>query len=101
MAHYHRKYSYSSNKDNVTKQIEICVMLLNRIVRDDYLSNALTQHEAKWGEVEILHKKIKDTKYYNIDIKVPGLNKKDEKVETKNIKEYKRSKRTYFSTNDF
>ena len=83
MAHYHRKYSYSSNKDNVTKQIEICVMLLNRIVRDDYLSNALTQHEAKWGKAEILHEKIKDTEYYNIDIKVPGLDKKNEKIETK------------------
>ena len=83
MAEYHRKHGHSLNAKDIAKQIEICVMLLNRIIGDNYICNALMQHEAKWGEAEILHKKIEHTKYCKIDIKVPGLNKKDEKTERK------------------
>jgi hypothetical protein len=32
--------------------MQICVYLLNRLIKDDYLENVFKNHDKKWGEIE-------------------------------------------------
>jgi len=50
----YRKDSIHLYKDHTADKMKLCVMLLNRIIKDDYLENALMFHNKKWGDLRII-----------------------------------------------
>ena len=58
MEKFYRHYAHFVGNEKEADKIKLCVMLLNRIVNDDYLENALVFHEKKYGE---LNMNLKDT----------------------------------------
>ena len=49
-----RKYGHSINSNDYADQMQLCVNLLERIITDEYLDNALIPHEKKWGQSEMI-----------------------------------------------
>ena len=60
-----REYGHCVNSNDYADQMRVCILLLERIIKGDYLSNALKPHEEKWGESYLDFEKIPDR---------PGLN---------------------------
>jgi len=45
-----RKYGHGLNSEDYANQMRTCILLLDRLIKDDYLENVLKPHEEKWGE---------------------------------------------------
>lgn len=59
----YKKYAWNLNADGLIEEMELCIKLLNRIIKDEYLDNALIPFDKKysnWMEKNFL---IKDGKY--------------------------------------
>ena len=55
-----RKYGHCINSNDYADQMRVCILLLERIIKGDYLMNALKPHEEKWGESKLDFNKIPD-----------------------------------------
>jgi Holliday junction resolvase-like predicted endonuclease len=44
----------SVNSHLYTKKMKLCVMLLNRIIDDNYLFNVYKYHDEKWGDLDMI-----------------------------------------------
>jgi hypothetical protein len=51
---YYEKYGMSVNSHLYAKKMKLCVMLLNRIIDDNYLSNVYKYHDEKWGDLDMI-----------------------------------------------
>jgi hypothetical protein len=60
MEQLQRKYGISANRNDYADQMKTCIILLDRIIKSDYLINTLKPHEEKWGESKLNFKKVKD-----------------------------------------
>jgi len=47
-----RKHGHHVNSDRDAKEIRICITLLDKIIKDDYLKKEWTKFDEKWGELE-------------------------------------------------
>lgn len=56
-----RKYGNSTSSEKVADQIKLAVLLLDRLIKDEYLENVLKPHEEKWGESEMIFTPIDPT----------------------------------------
>ncbi len=66
-----RLHGISVNSKDYAKQIKLCIYLLNRILDDGYLENALRPHEKKWGESKFTYKPYpEDDSLIEVDITV-------------------------------
>jgi len=65
MEQLQRKYGISTNSKDYADQMKVCILLLERIIKSDYLMNTLKPHEEKWGESKLDFDRIPDK---------PGLN---------------------------
>jgi len=75
-----RKYGNSTNSKKYAYQIKVAVLLLNRLIKDEYLENVLKPHEKKWGESEMIFTPIKgNEEYTTLDFKVEKANTEEEK----------------------
>ena len=85
MERLQRKYGHSINSDKIADKMKICVSLLERLLEDDYIGNALESHEKKWGESEMIFTPIPDKKGYSeLNFKVEKVtNEKEKAKETK------------------
>jgi len=71
-------YSYKR-----AEEIDLCIKILNRLVDDDYLSNALMWHNKKWGELKMWGESI-DDEYSELKFTRPNIkNEQDEEQECK------------------
>jgi hypothetical protein len=50
MEEYQRKYGISVNNNDYADQMKVCINLLERLIKDDYMENAFKNHDVKWGE---------------------------------------------------
>jgi len=55
-----RQHGISVNSNDYADQMKTCILLLDRIIKDDYLTNALKPHEEKWGESRLNFKPLPD-----------------------------------------
>lgn len=62
-----RKYGHCTNSDKIADQMRVCILLLERIIKGDYLMNALKPHEEKWGESRLDFKETSDETFRDID----------------------------------
>ena len=45
---YYKKYHMNAHPEPIINSMELCIMLLNRIIKDDYLMNALRPYNKKY-----------------------------------------------------
>ncbi len=89
-----RKHGISINSKDYADQIKTCILLLDRIIKNDYLTNVLKPHEKKWGESHLNFKPLPDKPGFSSGIFTVDnvTNKKEEKQENKErMKLYKHS----------
>ena len=60
MEHLQENHGMSINSKKYAKQIRVCRILLDRLMKDDYMENALFWHTKKYGERQL---DFKDTDY--------------------------------------
>lgn len=89
MEKYQRRDGIVKNHKKIADQIRLCVLLLNRLLKDEYLDNAFINHDKKWGNLET---SFKDKKFDVIRGKVI--------TEEDSIQERKESKRLYEHSDD-
>lgn len=53
MEKLHLEYGHTINAEKYAGEMRTCILLLDRIIKSDYLMNALKPHEEKWGELEM------------------------------------------------
>jgi len=86
MENYYKNYGMHTKAEEDSKKIKECVMLLNRIIADDYFVNAYKHHDKKWGESKI---NVNENGY--LDITYNNVKTEDDeeirKVEFKNCME--------------
>lgn len=58
MEKLHLEYGHTLNAEKYAGEMRTCILLLDRIIKDDYLMNALKPHEEKWGELEMSSKPL-------------------------------------------
>jgi hypothetical protein len=76
---FQRKYGNSITHEKIADQIKLAVLLLDRLVKDEYLENVLKPHEKKWGDSEMIFTPIKgNEEYSSLDLKVEKANTKEE-----------------------
>src|SRR6056297_786579 len=46
----YKKYSYHAHPEKIINSMELCIMILNRIINDDYLQNALMFYEKQYPD---------------------------------------------------
>ena len=62
-----REYGISVNSNDYADQMKTCILLLDRIIKGDYLTNSLKPHEEKWGELRLDFKETSDETFRDID----------------------------------
>ena len=84
-----KRYSLNINNEKDMDDMKLCVKLLNRIIKDDYIFNAFKYHDEKWGEPNLKKdiESIKEDEFIKVNIcrcnvKTP----EDEKLEKKQFK---------------
>ncbi len=65
-----RKYGMHVRSDKDAGKIKICVLLLDRLLKDDYFENVCKNHDKKWGKSDfIFHDNVRlEIKYANVKI---------------------------------
>ena len=58
-----RDHGICVSHKQIAHKIKVCRILLDRLSKDDYLENALVQHEKKWGDLELKFDDIPGSNY--------------------------------------
>lgn len=72
----------------VASSMKTCVLLLDRIIKDEYTEIAFKFHDKKWGELEVFFGDTDDRKLQEITTTRPNVKNKENKIQEK--KEWKR-----------
>jgi len=79
-----RNHGHHVNNIQDADKIKKCVLLLDRIIKDDYHENVFIHHDKKWGETELLF--TDSTDYPDCSV----LNITRENIKTKEDKQKER-----------
>jgi hypothetical protein len=60
MEKLHLEYGHTINAEKYAGEMRVCILLLERIIKDDYLMSCLKPHEKKWGELKMNFKPLQD-----------------------------------------
>jgi hypothetical protein len=84
-----RKNGMHLRAEHDANKMKLCVNLLDRLIDDDYMGNALKHHDIKWGEGEFEFTPVDGRNgLSSLDITRPNVKTpKDEKQEIKEWKE--------------
>lgn len=82
-----RKHDNHTDAQKIARKMRLCVLLLERLMKDDYNDLAFYFHNKKWGEPEFNLIDV-DDEYKKLDITHENVNTKEE--EEQHFKEYKR-----------
>lgn len=55
---FNSKYAMSMNSNKRAEEIHKCILILNRIIDDDYIEIAFKHHNKKWGELNFKNNKF-------------------------------------------
>lgn len=75
--------------DKTADQVKVCVLLLDRLIKDEYHENAFKRHEEKWGEADFNFEDIEDRPGMS-QLLITRPNVKDEKDDENERKEFRR-----------
>lgn len=50
---YRSEYAWGVGASKLADKMKICILLLDRIIEDNYHENAFRNHDKKWGEIEM------------------------------------------------
>jgi len=78
MEKYQREYGMSTISNDIADQIKLCVNLLDRITKHDYIDNAFLFHNRKWGELNLDFKQ--NGLFYNVE---KANTEEEKKIENK------------------
>jgi len=83
-----RNYGHHVKHIEDADKIKKCVILLDRLIEDDYHENVYKDHYKKWGESEMVFTDVEDhPDYSEMNIKYPNVKtEEDEKLERKQFK---------------
>lgn len=88
MEHFIRHDGHHLYRERDADQIKKCVLLLDRLIEDEYHETAFKEHEKKWGFAEMDFSPCEDKEGYSeLHIKYP--NEKTEADKKQNAKELK------------
>lgn len=90
-----RNHGIALNSKKYANQIKKCILILDRLIKDDYLFNALGPHEKKWGETKLNFKQLPKNK----DLFEVIINAKKAGTEEKLKQEKKERTRLYKHAN--
>lgn len=78
---------YHLYADKTADNVKLCVLLLDRLIKDEYHEIAFKQHKRKWGEADFQFKKLQDgTGNSLLNIVYPNVkNEKDKENERKDF----------------
>jgi hypothetical protein len=76
--------------DKTADQVKICVLLLDRLIKDEYHENAFKRHEEKWGEAEFNFEDLEE-KPDQCRLLITRLNVKTKKDEEQERKDFMRT----------
>lgn len=89
MEKYHRKYGIALKSDRTADEIKTCVILLDRLLKDDYGDMTFKKHNEKWGEIELSWKPCEDNDDL-VECLITRTNVKDEEDEKLERKQFRR-----------
>jgi hypothetical protein len=81
------KYSHHLYVDDYLKTINKCILILDRLIDQEYSDNALYFHDKKWGEIKINTIPYND-EYVKLDVYRPIARQKE--LEEQEIKEFQK-----------
>ncbi len=83
-----RKYGHHTKHIQDADKIKKCVLLLDRLIEDDYHENIFKHYDEKWGEMEVIYKDSTDyPDCCEVDMKYPNVKTKEDEI--LKSKEYK------------
>jgi len=53
MERYFRENGHLVRSEEDAKKMKLCILLLDRLIKDDYSFNAFKKHDKKWGEIDL------------------------------------------------
>jgi len=62
-----RYYAWGLSSEKDADKIRVCVLLLDRIIKNNYEEMVFKHHDKKWGELEISYGKTDKTGYSTLD----------------------------------
>jgi len=87
MEHFIRHDGHHLYAKRDADQIKKCVLILNRLIEDDYHENAFKDHERKWGVPEMEWTPIDNGELSELHINYPNVKtEKDKETERKEFK---------------
>jgi len=87
MEKYFRKYGHGVDSDVDADEMHKCVLLLERIMKNEYYDNASKNYDKKWGESDYSFEDIMNGQLKKLNIVYPNV--KTEQDEVKRKKEQK------------
>jgi len=84
-----RKYGHHVDAERDADKIKVCVLLLKRIMDDEYGDMAFKRHEEKWGKSEMSFVETDDPNLSRMLIEYDNV--KTEKDEVEEKKDFKRA----------
>lgn len=87
MEKFQREYGNSIDSKKIAFQIKTCVLLLDRLIKDDYDEMVFKKHNKKWGEMNLEFQPFKIGLYKGL-ISRPNI--KTEKDMEKERREFRR-----------
>lgn len=82
-----RNDSWHTNAPVYAKQLKLCNLLLDRIIKDDYHDMIYKEHDEKWGPMKMDLSPCKDGEHYKSIISRPNAITEEEKAQE--LKDYR------------
>ncbi len=78
MEHFFRKHGYHLHANKDADKMKKCILLIDRILKDEYHETAFKKHDEKWGEPEFSYCKEKDG-LENVELRHKNIKTKEDK----------------------
>lgn len=91
MEHLHIHYSHLMSGSQTAKEIKTCLILLERLMEDEYHENASIEYHKKWGRPKFNWTKLPDDERNYSELEITHKYVKTKKDESQNIKDFHRT----------
>ncbi len=80
---FNSDYALGANSKKDAENMDLCIKVLDRLIKDDYLINSHIWHDKKWGDLKMWTEPI-DDEYSELKSTRPGIkNEQDKEQERK------------------
>lgn len=78
MEHFFRNHGYHLHANKDADKMKKCILLIDRILKDEYHETAFKKHDEKWGEVKFIRHKDADG-LENVELRHKNIKTKEDK----------------------